>query len=212
MNLIVWDIDDVLNDLMRVWFEQHWLPRHPECPLRFEQIRENPPHRVLGISESEYLASLDEFRSSEMAGAMRPNAELYAWFQTRGARYRHVALTARPLASAPAAAEWLFRHFGDYIRTFSVVPSRLAPDLPPYDLTKGKFLRWLGKEGVLVDDNAANVEAAAAAGMGGILFPQPWNQSRLSVTETIELIESSARRHRRSKRPPEPIECYDEAF
>ncbi len=53
MNLILRDIDDVRTDLMRVWFEQHWRPRHPDCPLRFDQMRENLPHRVLGIRESE---------------------------------------------------------------------------------------------------------------------------------------------------------------
>ena len=71
MNLIVWDIDDVLNDLMRAWFELHWRPRHPECSLHYSQLRENPPQRVLGISESEYLSSLDEFRLSGRARAMR---------------------------------------------------------------------------------------------------------------------------------------------
>ena len=194
MNLIVWDIDDVLNGLMRVWFEQHWLPLHPQCGIRYEQIRENPPHRVLGISESEYLASLDEFRVSEAARAMPPNAEIAAWFQTRGAHYRHLALTARPLGAAPAAAEWLYRHFGGYIRTVSVVPSRLEPGLPPYDLTKGEFLGWLEKAAVLVDDSEINIKLAAKAGAQGVVFPQPWNHSRFSVAETLELIEATADR------------------
>jgi FMN phosphatase YigB (HAD superfamily) len=212
MNLIVWDIDDVLNDLMRAWFELHWRPRHPECSLHYSQLRENPPQRVLGISESEYLSSLDEFRLSGRARAMQPNPELAAWFQTSGARYRHLALTARPLATAPAAAEWLFRHFGGHIRTFSVVPSRLDPDLPPYDLTKGTFLNWLAQASVLVDDSETNVRQALQAGVPGVVFPQPWNQSRLSVAETIELIEATAQQPRPDKRPLQPEEFYEEAL
>ncbi len=157
MSLIVWDIDDVLNDLMKVWFEQHWLPCHPECPLRYDKIVDNPPHQLLGISEGEYLESLDEFRASEAARTMRPNPEILDWFQTHGARHRHLALTSRPLASMPAAAEWLFLHFGGYIRTVSVVPSRLEAGLPAGDVTKGDFLKWLGKDAVLVDDNELQI-------------------------------------------------------
>jgi hypothetical protein len=211
MNLIVWDVDDVLNDLMRAWFEQHWLPRHPECPLRYEQLRENPPHRLLGIAEADYLASLDEFRQSDAARALAPNLEILAWLRTRGAHFRHMALTSRPIETTPPVAEWVFQHFGDYLRTFSVVPTRQPSDLPVYERSKGKFLRWLGKEGVLVDDNETHVEAATAGGMSGVVFPRPWNRSRLTVAETLELIQSFARRQRRVRHRPEPMECYDEA-
>lgn len=211
MNLIVWDIDDVLNNLMQVWFDKHWRPRHPECRPHFEQILENPPHRVLGISESEYLASLDEFRSSPMAGTMQPNAEILEWFQTRGMHYRHLALTARPLATMPAAAEWLFRHFGGYIRTVSVIPSRLDPALPSYDQTKGEFLGWLSKAGVLVDDSESNIRTAAMAGVKGVVFPQPWNQSRLSVAETLELIEATVGQ-RSQNYETKPIKFYDQTL
>jgi hypothetical protein len=211
MSLIVWDLDDVLNDLMKVWFESHWRPRHPECLIQYAQILENPPHRVLGVSEGEYLASLDEFRTSEMAGSMRPNAQIKSWFQARGSHYRHVALTARPLASMPAAAEWIFRHFGGWIRTISVVPSRLDPRLPACDLTKGEFLDWLGKPGVLVDDNEMNIRGAARAGVQGVVFPQPWNQCRLSVAETLQLIEATAEQLRSAEPQPTPMQLYDEA-
>ena len=59
MRTLVWDIDDVLNDLMRSWFTEEWLPTHPDCRLAYADLLENPPHRVLGIAEAEYLASLD---------------------------------------------------------------------------------------------------------------------------------------------------------
>ena len=196
MHLIVWDIDDVLNDLMRVWLEQYWRPCHPECLVKFEQLLQNPPHRALGVSEREYLASLDEFRWSEMAKTMPPNSFIQAWFKTRGSRYRHMALTARPLAALPIAAEWMFRHFGGYIRTMSAVPSRLGSDLPTYDLTKGEFLSWAAAAAVLVDDSETNVKEAAKRGVKGVVFPQPWNQSRLSVAETLELVEATVEQQR----------------
>jgi hypothetical protein len=188
MTVVVWDIDDVLNELMRVWFEQHWRPQHAECGIHYHGITANPPHHVLGISEPEYLASLDEFRAAEVARRLAPNAQVLEWFQAEGHRHRHVALTARPLQSAPAAAEWMFLHFGDYIRTFGVVPSRLDARAPTYDRTKREFLEWFGKGGILVDDSELNVAAAQSLGMHGVLFPQPWNSSRSSVAETLELV------------------------
>jgi len=188
MKLIVWDIDDVLNELMRVWFEEHWQPCHSECRISYREITANPPHEVLGIPEAEYLASLDEFRASEAARAMVPNPKVLEWFRDHGKDCRHVALTARPMQSAAGAAEWLFRHFGPYIRTFSVVPSRLDARFPAFDRTKGEFLNWLGKPGVLIDDSEANIEAARALGLTGLLYPQPWNSSRLSVDETLALL------------------------
>jgi hypothetical protein len=60
--------------------------------------------------------------------------------------------------------------------------------LPAYDRTKGEFLHWLDKRAVLIDDSEANIEAATALGQSGILFPQPWNSSRLSVDETLALL------------------------
>jgi FMN phosphatase YigB (HAD superfamily) len=175
MQTIVWDIDDVLNSLMRDWFTHLWLPQRPACGLSYEDLRENPPHRVLHIECEEYLASLDAFRGSPEARAMQPNPDLLEWFRAHGREYRHVALTARPLESAPHAAEWLFRHFGAWFRCFGVVPTR--PDLaaPRYDRNKADFLRWLDAADYLVDDSPVNIEQARALGLRTFLYPQPWN-------------------------------------
>ena len=193
---IVWDIDDVLNDQMRSWFESAWLPEHRDCPVTYEEIRENPPHRILGITLEEYLASLDAFRASAAAAAMLPNAEVLKWLDCHGGRFRHIALTARPLTSAGSAAEWLFRHFGTYIRTFSVVPSRRGSAVPAGDRTKKEFLEWLEKADVLIDDNEENVSAARELGIHGVLFPQPWNGSSLTQAETLELLYPICRQNR----------------
>lgn len=186
MLTIVWDVDDVLNDLMRVWFTAEWLPSHPECSLTFDDLAQNPPHAVLKTDRAEYLASLDRFRLSAQASAMQPRPAFLQWFQAHGGRFRHVALTARPLAMVPPLAEWVFRHFGAWIRTFGYVPSRSAEGEPRYDLTKSEYLAWLGKADLLVDDSAENLRAAAALGIRGVLVPQPWNGSRQTACEVLE--------------------------
>jgi hypothetical protein len=195
MRTIVWDVDDVLNDLMLAWFNETWMPAHPECRLSYSGIKENPPDRVLGISRTEYLSSLDEFRLSQRARSLRPNAAVLAWLQQSGAAYRHVALTARPIGCSAPAAEWLFRHFGSYIRTFSVVPSRLAPGEPAYDTTKEDFLRWFGRADILVDDSEENIRSAEKLGIRGVLYPQPWNRCSLSVDDTLESLTRLAAAH-----------------
>lgn len=188
MPTIVWDLDDVLNDLMLVWFDESWKPAHPDCRLSYREIAENPPDRVLGISRGEYLASLDEFRLSQRARDMRPNPAVLKWMGEHGAAYRHVALTARPLECTPPAAEWLFRHFGAYIRAFGVVPSRYAAGEPAYDATKGDFLRWFGQGDILVDDSEENLRSAEKLGIRGVLYPQPWNRCSLTREAVLDSI------------------------
>ena len=188
MKTIVWDVDDVLNSLMRSWFEWAWLPAHPDCTIRYADITQNPPHLVLGITKAEYLDSLDLFRLSDQARLMEPNSDIVSWLRRYGDWFRHVALTARPLDTVPPIAEWLFLHFGAYIRTFSVVPVRQAVHVPHYDQTKKEFLQWLNKADILVDDSQDNVESANSIGIRGVLYPQPWNSCQLTVADTLNLI------------------------
>ena len=188
---IVWDVDDVLNNLMSAWFHECWLPAHPGCQSTYTGIRENPPHSVLGVEKSEYLASLDRFRSSRRGRNLAPNPQIVIWMRQHGHRFRHIALTARPLASAGEAAEWVFRHFGNYIRCFGVVPSRLDPAAPLYDRDKADFLRWFGEADYFLDDTGPNVAAVAELGVKTLLFPQPWNGSAQSVEDILKLLGTS---------------------
>lgn len=187
MLTIIWDVDDVLNDLMFVWFEQAWRPHHPECQLTVEDISENPPHRLLGVSLEEYLASLDAFRLSEKGICqLSPVPELLAWFHQHGNRFRHVALTATTMAAAPLSAKWVFKHFGFWVRSVNFVPSkRKGESIPVYDQNKGEYLQWWGGGDVLVDDNPQTITEAADLGLRGILIPRPWNQCDLTLAETI---------------------------
>jgi hypothetical protein len=185
---IVWDVDDVLNGLMRAWFERSWLPQHPDSVLTYQDLRENPPHRVLNISSAEYLHSIDEFRAT-----VGPQLELapavLAWFTMHGDKFRHAALTTVPLRAADLWAGWVIKHLGRWIRSFNFVPSpRQSESLPAYDQTKQDFLSWWGPADILVDDNVATIDAAREAGLQVILAPQPWNQAPGSLSDSLDAL------------------------
>lgn len=181
MLTVVWDVDDILNDLMHQWFLHGWLVEHPTCRISFEELTCNPPDTVLGVHRSEYLASMDLFRKTDRAYNMTPNPEVLRWFHECGDRCRHIALTARPLETAPDVAHWVMRHFGAWIRCFGVVPTRSEDGVPIYDRTKGEYLSWLGKGDVLVDDSTENIHQAASLGLKTLQAAQPWNKSILTV-------------------------------
>jgi hypothetical protein len=186
MLTIVWDVDDVLNDLMYQWFTFSWLPENPGCGVTYEMLSENPPHEVLDTSREEYLLSLDEFRRTDRAINMKPNAEVLAWMGEFGGMFRHIALTARPLETAPDVAHWVMKHFGAWIRSVGVVPTRIAINVPVYDRTKGDFLRWLSCGDIVVDDSTENLAQTQALGLKTLLYPQPWNESPLTVTMLLK--------------------------
>lgn len=189
MKTIVWDVDDVLNGLMRCWFEKWWIPVHPDCSLNYEEISENPPCCLLGISEFDYLNSLDDFRMSEIANSMEPIPEIVEWFNENGKHFRHIALTARSIGTVPSAASWVFRHFGKWIRTFHFIPaSRPGQDIPNYDKSKKDYFLWRENVDIFVDDNEENIKDAQSLGIKGVLVPQPWNKSNFTIKEALGLL------------------------
>jgi hypothetical protein len=184
---LVWDIDDVLNRLTHDWLELCWRPSHPECKTTYAELASNPPHESLGIPLHIYLESLDTFRASTVGRSLAPVPETLAWFQQHGHRYRHLALTARPLASAPDAAEWVLRHYGRWIRGFGFVPSpRLGENLPDYDKTKAEWLQWISIVDVLIDDSPANLAGARQNGIHTVMIPQPWNDAGGALKESLK--------------------------
>ena len=192
MKTIIWDVDDVLNDLMRAWFEDYSAlngTRH----VTYDRLTSNPPHELLGISRTEYLASLDKFRLSEMAGTMKPVHEIFEWFCRYGESCHNVALTAAPLCASPVCAEWVMRNFGLWIRSFNVIPSpRPGIEAAQYHGAKSDFLGWWGKADILVDDSEENIAGAVSLGIQAVLFPRPWNRSVLTIKETLEIITQMA--------------------
>lgn len=176
---VIWDLDDTLNDLLRAWVG--W-PGRPGPPLPYGDLRENPPHRLLGLTLEEYLRSLDRFRTSDEARRLRPDPAVLGWFGERGHDFEHHVLTARPRATVPAAAEWVFTHFGPWIRHFHFVPARRAgDDLPDMGEDKGAVIRRLGGADFFLDDDPQNLAAAAGLVPHRLLVPQPWNPAEGSL-------------------------------
>jgi hypothetical protein len=182
---IVWDVDDVLNDLTGSWLFA-WRQEHPGCGVAYEDLQKNPPHEVLGITVDSYLQSLDSFRRSPQYENMAPIKEVKDWFLQTGDRFRHIALTAVPLRAASASAQWVFNHFGTWIRTFHFVPSKRKDEtIPRYEDDKADALRRLGPVDLFIDDYPDHVVAAEKAGIHALFFPRPWNHSGMSITETL---------------------------
>jgi FMN phosphatase YigB (HAD superfamily) len=190
LKTIVWDVDDVLNDLMRDWLEHAQKEGLVDPGRAYGDIAQNPPHRELGIPLEAYLLSLDGFRQDHLEH-LRPNPELLAWFSLHGHRCRHIVLTAVPLKAAHLSAAWVMRHFGLWIRSFNVVPSRREDDgLTDYE-TKKEFLGWWRQADILVDDSELHVDAANELGIKGVLMPRPWNRFRTgpSLQKTLAHLE-----------------------
>jgi hypothetical protein len=155
--------------------------------VSFSGLRRNPPHELLNVTEREYLESLDRFRLSPQGEAMEPEPHVREWFCMHGGRCRHIALTARPFSTVPCVADWIFRHFGAWVRAFGFVPAvRPGVNLPAYDERKAGWLEWIGSGDILVDDNAGNIREAAAGGLKTVLMPQPWNGGATTIEGALE--------------------------
>lgn len=186
MQTIVWDVDDVLNDLTKEWFEQDWLVTHPECNIGYTQLISNPPDALLNIKMDEYHIYLDSFR--QLHGMdLKPLKEVLSWFQKFGHQYRHIVLTSTPLFYTPHSSEWVFHKYGEWIRSFNFVPSaRKNSDSFIYDLNKASFLSSFKKVDLFIDDNEKNIEEARKTGINSVLMPRPWNSSTLTIKEFID--------------------------
>ncbi|MEJ7826675.1 MAG: hypothetical protein WKF91_00710 [Segetibacter sp.] len=185
MKTIVWDVDDVLNNLMGDWFEE-WCSFNRHCTLDYNNIISNPPHELLKISLEEYKSSLDDFRIKKL-GDLEPVPEILTWFQLNGNKYCHIALTAVPIATSHISAGWVFKNFGTWIRSFNIIPSPRNTDIPvQYHQTKKEFLGWVNKGDILIDDNIFNIEGANELGMKTLLFPRPWNNPTYTISQALQ--------------------------
>ncbi|MFH0855128.1 MAG: hypothetical protein V1869_01220 [Candidatus Omnitrophota bacterium] len=189
MITIAWDVDDILNDLMRCWLVDKWLPEHPDCRVCFEQITQNTPEYIIKSTKEEYRLSLDIFRLSGAYHRLSPDPEVLAWFENFGEKARHIALTCVPLKAAHISADWVMRNFGKWIRSFNFVPSpRLNEEAPDYGHSKAGYLEWLNNVDVLVEDSEENILQAKELGLKGILVAKPWNKSGLSIKAALAQI------------------------
>lgn len=189
MLTLAWDVDDVLNDLMRSWFEKKWLIDNPGSAVKYEDLIENPPCKIIGAARAEYIQSLDGFRLSQDYIEMEPNKEVLAWFQEYGETARHIVLTAVPVNRADISAQWVLKNFGKWIRSFNYVPS-IRDDIkaPEYDKSKADFLSWFEKVDIFIEDNEGNIREAAKQGINGLLAARPWNNSNVSMPGVLKKI------------------------
>jgi FMN phosphatase YigB (HAD superfamily) len=188
MKTIVWDVDDVLNDLMKEWFLNEWLSSDPGCILKYEELTENPPCRLLNISFDSYLESLDKFRI-EKGGDLNPLPEIIEWFNKHGHKFNHAVLTATPLFYSPFSAKWVLTHFGKWIRSYNFIPSpRKNDNIKNYQQNKAGFLKMFDQVDLFIDDNNKNIEEVNKIGIKTLLVPKPWNNSKLTINEILEMI------------------------
>ncbi len=186
MKTIAWDVDDVLNGLMRAWFDDLRTNSESEINVVYDQLLENPPHELLGMTLNQYFQSLDAFRLSGRYEQLEPNRQILNWFNAHGHCCRHLALSAVPLVAAPVSSAWVLKHFGKWVRTFTFVPSRRSGEkIPEYDRSKAEFIRRHGKIDILIDDNHEHIEQAAQIGIQGMLITQPWNGGKLNLSEVL---------------------------
>ncbi len=186
--LLIWDVDDVLNELMCFWLDGG-LPKSVRR-LPFSSLTENPPDELLGLSRREYLESLDAYRAGPHY-RQAPRKEILAFFQKHGVCFRHIVLSSVPMRFAGRSADWVLSHFGQWIQNCLFVPSP-RPDFKmesQFFSSKAEALALLEKEAVLIDDSPLHVDEAGKTGASAFLFPAPWNENRsLSISVFLDRI------------------------
>jgi hypothetical protein len=185
MKTIIWDIDDVLNNLMEEWY--YWSGSHDTC--NYFELTDNPPYKSLNISRGLYLDSLDTFRF-ECFSELKPTPQILKWFEENGHEFNHVALTSTPLATAHISAQWVMRHFGQWIRNFAFIPSeRKGVTIPSYHKSKADWINYFGKGDIFIDDNQNNTDEVfdKCVNTTVILYKQPWNDG-VEIDKVLEIL------------------------
>jgi hypothetical protein len=183
--MVVWDIDDVLNDLSSEWAASVGVSLSESAAPTGDV---GSWIRSQGVDHVDYLASLDAFRARQY-GNLDPNpmvlAVLHEW---SGLRVTHVAMTATPLSAQSVVAEWVMRCFGQWFRAVWFCPSQRQNDPPGLEYAmKGEVLHNLGVPSLLIDDCMPNLESLTP-GDRGLLYPRPWNSARNAPPITASLI------------------------
>ena len=191
--LLIWDIDDVLNELIPLCIATTAQKVKPG--IKREDVQTNPPLEELGCSLDEYRKLLDECRDRHLY-SRPPRREVLEFFQEWGNCFRSVTLSSSPMHMAPRSAEWVLHHFGSWIQGTIFVPSprKHVPVESALFASKAEAVLSLG--GILIDDMPINVENVRAAGGEALYFPAPWNENKnMSIkdffSEVIKKLELS---------------------
>ena len=186
--LLIWDIDDVLNELTALCIETTAQKLKPG--IKLEQLADNPPLKELECSLGEYRRILDECRDQYLY-SRPPIPEVLEFFQEWGTHFRSVTLSSCPMHMASRSAEWVLRHLGTWIQGTIFVPSprKHIPVGSALFASKAEAVLALG--GTLIDDMPINVERVREAGGEALYFPAPWNENKGMSTKEFfsELIQ-----------------------
>ena len=191
--LLIWDIDDVLNELTALCIGTTAQKLKPG--IKWEELHTNPPLQELECSLDEYRRILDECRDQYLY-SRPPCREVLEFFQEWGHLFRSVTLSSSPMHMAPRSAEWVLRHFGSWIQGTIFVPSPRKHVSVATALFASKAEAVLALGGILIDDMPINVERVRAAGGEALYFPAPWNENKdMSIkdflSEVIKKLELS---------------------
>ncbi len=178
MYTIIWDIDDTLNEYIYRWFIWYKF-NNSLCNIdRYEDITINPPYNLLNITKERYLISIDKYKE-ESYYILKPKEEIFKWFEEYGYKAEHIVLTSSPIESANISSNWVFKHFGNWIRSFNIVPSKRRNVYHiEYHKNKAHFIKELNKEKIIfIDDNEKNIKEVEKLKLGIDTFcvKQPWN-------------------------------------
>ena len=195
MKTIFWDADDVLFPLMELWLKD-WKSKNPNKTISFSQITVNPPHALLSITLNNYLKDLDRFRLSSVCIQAQPYTGLREWFRQNGRYFHHAIITQRSMQTIPPLASWIFTHFGNWIRSFYFIPAaRSRQNNLIYDEDKATLLKRLNLADYFIDDDPRNIATAQKVGIKSLLFPQPWNHSKMNHAKFIENLTTFLEKH-----------------
>ena len=175
--LLIWDIDDVLNTLMQQYVACG-LPENAK-KLSYDELTENPPHRLLGISKEDYLFSLDRVRAGRFYD-LPPRPEVMAFFDECGHLFDHIVLSAVPVRFMEKSSAWVLHYFGEWIQSCLFIPSHRPDRNVKSQLfaSKAEAVKFFGSWAVLIDDSVKNVEETLFSGGRAVYFPAPWNRER----------------------------------
>ena len=178
--LLIWDVDDVLNTLMQQYIACG-LPENAKR-LSYEELTENPPHKLLGISKEDYLSSLDRVRAGDFYDLL-PRPEVAAFFAECGHLFDHMILSAVPLKFMEKSSAWVLHYFGEWIQNCLFIPSVRPDCCVKSQMFSGKAeaVKFFGQRAVLIDDSVKNVEETRSSGGRAVYFPAPWNPEKISA-------------------------------
>jgi hypothetical protein len=174
--LLVWDVDDVLNDLTLRVLEVLGFSTIP-TPV---DLIPDPSKLIesLGIDHDYYIGALDHFRRTRFQ-ELQPNHDVIKWLHSYGERFTCMALTSTPVEFFPVSAMWVMTHFNPWIDTIGCTPSKRPTDpLGMRYVTKGEHLQRLKVPYILIDDSAKNLTSVDPMSGKGMIFPTPWNSTQ----------------------------------